>query len=295
MSEIKNLLRSAKVKLAAAEIAEVDAEHLFAYVIGVSRMDLHNGVQLEATLKSLGDFGVIEDTFAKLISRRAAHEPLQYLTGTAFFRYLEIEVGPGVLVPRPESELLVEAVITHIKNLEDKLENKLEDKVVGEISVIDLGSGSGALALAIATEAPRTRVIAVEKSPEAMIWLKKNVAKIAENVRVVEGDVADVLPGVKCDIVIANPPYIPDSQSLPRDVAEHEPHIALFGGATGLEMPQRFIGAAARLLKPGGILAIEHTEEQGAAIDALLSRDFIEIVLHLDLTKRPRWTSAIRR
>lgn len=287
MSEIKNLLRSAKVKLAAAEIAEVDAEHLFAYVIGVSRMDLHNGVQLEATLKSLGDFGVIEDTFAKLISRRAAHEPLQYLTGTAFFRYLEIEVGPGVLVPRPESELLVEAVITHIKNL--------EDKVVGEISVIDLGSGSGALALAIATEAPRTRVIAVEKSPEAMIWLKKNVAKIAENVRVVEGDVADVLPGVKCDIVIANPPYIPDSQSLPRDVAEHEPHIALFGGATGLEMPQRFIGAAARLLKPGGILAIEHTEEQGAAIDALLSRDFIEIVLHLDLNKRPRWTSAIRR
>lgn len=295
MSEIKNLLRSAKVKLAAAEIDEVDAEHLFAYVIGVSRMDLHNGVQLEATLKSLGDFGVIEDTFAKLISRRAAHEPLQYLTGTAFFRYLEIEVGPGVLVPRPESELLVEAVLTHIKNLIDKLENKLEDKVVGEISVIDLGSGSGALALAIATEAPRTRVIAVEKSPEAMIWLKKNVAKIAENVRVVEGDVADVLPGVKCDIVIANPPYIPDSQSLPRDVAEHEPHIALFGGATGLEMPQRFIGAAARLLKPGGILAIEHTEEQGAAIDAMLSRDFIEIVLHLDLTKRPRWTSAIRR
>lgn len=295
MSEIKSLLRSAKAKLAAAEIDELDAEHLFAYVIGVSRMDLHNGVQLEATLKSLGDFGVIEDTFAKLISRRVAHEPLQYLTGTAFFRYLEIEVGPGVLVPRPESELLVEAVLTHIKNLIDKLENKLENKVVGEISVIDLGSGSGALALAIATEAPHTRVIAVENSPDAMIWLKKNVAKIAENVRVVEGDVADVLPGVKCDIVIANPPYIPDSQSLPRDVAEHEPHIALFGGATGLEMPQRFIRAAARLLKPGGILVIEHTEEQGAAIDALLSRDFIEIVLHLDLTKRPRWTAAIRR
>jgi release factor glutamine methyltransferase len=287
MSEIKSLLRSAKEKLAAADIAEIDAEHLFAYVLGISRMDLHNSVKLDATLKALGDFGVIEDTFAKLISRRAAHEPLQYLTGTTYFRHLEIEVGPGVLVPRPESELLVEAVLTHIKNL--------EEKVAGEISVIDLGSGSGALALAVATEAPRTRVIAVEKSSEAIGWLKKNVAKISENVRVVEGDVADVLPGVKCDIVIANPPYIPNAQLLPRDVAEHEPHLALFGGETGMELPKRFIDAAARLLKSGGVLAIEHTEEQGAAIDAVLSRDFTEIVLHKDLTDRPRWTSAVRK
>ena len=287
MSEIKSLLRSAKEKLAAADIAEIDAEHLFAYVLGISRMDLHNSVKLDATLKALGDFGVIEDTFAKLISRRAAHEPLQYLTGTTYFRHLEIEVGRGVLVPRPESELLVEAVLTHVKNL--------EEKVTGEISVIDLGSGSGALALAIATEAPRTRVIAVEKSPEAIEWLKKNVAKISENVRVVEGDVAEVLPGVKCDIVIANPPYIPNTQTLPRDVAEHEPHIALFGGDTGMELPKRFIDAAARLLKSGGVLVIEHTEEQGAAIDAVLSRDFTEIVLHKDLTDRPRWTSAVRK
>ena len=108
MSDIKPLLRSAKERLAASDIQEVDAEHLFAYVLGISRMDLHNSVKLEATLKALGDFGVIEDTFAKLISRRAAHEPLQYLTGTAYFRHLEIEVGPGVLVPRPESELLVD-------------------------------------------------------------------------------------------------------------------------------------------------------------------------------------------
>jgi release factor glutamine methyltransferase len=287
MSEIKVLLRSAKEKLAAADISEVDAEHLFAYVLGISRMDLHNSVKLDAALKALGDFGVIEDTFAKLISRRASHEPLQYLTGTAYFRHLEIEVGPGVLVPRPESELLVEAVLTHIKNL--------EEKVSGEISVIDLGAGSGALSLAIATEAPRSRVIAVEKSADAIVWLKKNVARISENVRVVEGDVADVLPGVKCDAVIANPPYIPDNQSLPRDVAEHEPHVALFGGATGLELPKRFIDAAARLLKSGGVLAIEHTEEQGAAIDALLSREFIDITVHQDLTGRPRWSSAVRK
>ena len=287
MSEIKSLLRSAKERLAASDIQEIDAEHLFAYVLGISRMDLHNSVKLDATLKSLGDFGVIEDTFAKLISRRASHEPLQYLTGVAYFRHLEIEVGPGVLVPRPESELLVDAVLTHIANLEQTVD--------GEISVIDLGSGSGALALAIATEAPRSRVIAVEKSEDAFTWLKKNVAKISENVRVVAGDVADVLPGVKCDIVIANPPYIPDQQTLPRDVAEHEPHIALFGGATGLELPKLFIDAAARLLKRGGVLAIEHTEEQGAAIDALLSREFIDIALHQDLTGRPRWTSAVRK
>lgn len=287
MNEIKTLLRSAKEKLAAADITEVDAEHLFAYVLGISRMDLHNSVKLEAALKALGDFGVIEDTFAKLISRRAAHEPLQYLTGIAYFRHLEIEVGPGVLVPRPESELLVEAVLTHIKNL--------EEKVTGEISVIDLGAGSGALSLAIATEAPHSRVIAVEKSADAIVWLKKNVSRISENVRVVEGDVAEVLPGVKCDAVIANPPYVPDSQSLPRDVAEHEPHIALFGGVTGLELPKRFIDAAARLLKSGGVLAIEHTEDQGPAIDALLSREFIDISLHQDLTGRPRWSSAVRK
>ncbi len=287
MNEIKTLLRSAKEKLAAADITEVDAEHLFAYVLGISRMDLHNSVKLEAALKALGDFGVIEDTFAKLISRRAAHEPLQYLTGIAYFRHLEIEVGPGVLVPRPESELLVEAVLTHIKNL--------EEKVTGEISVIDLGAGSGALSLAIATEAPHSRVIAVEKSADAIVWLKKNVSRISENVRVVEGDVAEVLPGVKCDAVIANPPYVPDSQSLPRDVAEHEPHIALFGGVTGIELPKRFIDAAARLLKSGGVLAIEHTEDQGPAIDALLSREFIDISLHQDLTGRPRWSSAVRK
>jgi release factor glutamine methyltransferase len=287
MSDIKPLLHSAKEKLAAADISEVDAEHLFAYVLGISRMDLHNSLKLEEALKALGDFGVIEDTFAKLISRRAAHEPLQYLTGISYFRHLEIEVGPGVLVPRPESELLVEAVLTHIKNL--------EEKVTGEISVIDLGAGSGALSLAIATEAPRARVIAVEKSADAIVWLKKNVARISENVRVVEGDVVDVLPGVKCDAVIANPPYVPNNQSLPRDVAEHEPHIALFVGATGLELPKRFIDAAARLLKSGGVLAIEHTEDQGAAIDALLSRDFIDIAVHQDLTGRPRWSSAVRK
>jgi release factor glutamine methyltransferase len=285
MQEIKQILKSAKERLSAAGINEIDAEHLLAYIIGISRMDLHNPVKLESAINSAGDFGVIEDTFARLVSRRANHEPLQYLTGVAYFRHLEIEVGPGVLVPRPESELLVDAVLTHISNLADR---------EGEISVVDLGSGSGALALAIATEAPKSRVVAVEKSPEAIVWLKKNVAAISENVRIVEADVSDALIGVKCDIVIANPPYVPDSQELPRDVVDHEPKIALFGGATGLEIPAQFIAAASRLLKSGGVLAIEHTEEQGAAIAELLVNDFVEIALHNDLTDRPRWTSAVR-
>ena len=281
--DIKALLRDAKSQLAESQISQVDAEHLLAHVLGISRMDLHNPVLLETTLTAISDTDVIEEQFISLLDRRINHEPLQYLTGVAPFRYLALEVGPGVLVPRPESELLVDAVLAHIKNLP------------APVSVIDLGAGSGALALAIATEAKDTRVIAVEKSPEAIYWLKKNVSVIAQNVLVVQGDVADVLPGIKCDVVIANPPYIPDAQALPRDVAGFEPHAALFGGPTGMELPKIFITAAARLLKSAGVLVIEHTENQGAAIASELTLDFESITLHDDLVGRPRWTSAVRR
>jgi release factor glutamine methyltransferase len=281
--DIKALLSDAKSQLAESQISQVDAEHLLAHVLGISRMDLHNPVLIETTLTAVSDTDVIEEQFIALLDRRINHEPLQYLTGVAPFRYLELEVGPGVLVPRPESELLVDAVLAHIKNLP------------APVSVIDLGAGSGALALAIATEAKDTRVIAVEKSPEAIYWLKKNVSVIAHNVRVVQGDVADALPGIKCDVVIANPPYIPDAQALPRDVAGFEPHAALFGGPTGMELPKIFITAAARLLKSAGVLVIEHTEEQGAAIASELTLDFESITLHDDLVGRPRWTSAVRR
>ena len=281
--DIKALLRDAKSQLAESQISQVDAELLLAHVLGISRMDLHNPVLLDTTLTAVGDTDVIEEQFISLLDRRINHEPLQYLTGVAPFRYLALEVGPGVLVPRPESELLVDAVLAHIKNLP------------APVSVIDLGAGSGALALAIATEAKDTRVIAVEKSPEAIYWLKKNVSVIAQNVRVVQGDVADVLPGIKCDVVIANPPYIPDAQALPRDVAGFEPHVALFGGPTGMELPKIFITAAARLLKSAGVLVIEHTENQGAAIASELTLDFESITLHDDLVGRPRWTSAVRR
>ena len=283
MTDIKSLIRDAKKQLAESGIIESDAEHLLAHVLGISRMDLHNPVLVESTLATIEDQQILESEFFNLLDWRISHEPLQYLTGTAPFRYLEIQVGPGVLVPRPESELLVEAVLQHISNLP------------APVSVIDLGAGSGALSLAIATEAPTSRVIAVEKSPDAIVWLKKNVSLFAENVRVVEGDVADVLPGVKCDVVIANPPYIPDEQILPRDVAAFEPHIALFGGPTGMELPRVFIRAAARLLKTSGVLVIEHTEEQAIAIAGELAVDFEDIAVHDDLVGRPRWTSAVRR
>ena len=280
--DFKEFLGTGKEQLRAAGIDATDAEHLMAYVLGISRMDLHNPVIVDDRLANFGDLTILEETFWKLLDARAAHQPLQYLTGVSYFRYLEIQVGPGVLVPRPESELLVQAVLDHLENATET------------VSVVDLGSGSGALALAISTENEKTRVIAVEKDPAAIEWLKKNVARINEQVRIVESDVVDALEGVKCDVVIANPPYVPDSQVLPRDVAEHEPAVALFGGPTGLDIPGRFIDTATRLLKPGGFFAIEHTEDQGDAIAALLAKNFLNIITHRDLTARPRYTTAIR-
>jgi release factor glutamine methyltransferase len=282
MMDFKEFLGAGKEQLRAAGIEPTDAEHLMAYALGISRMDLHNPVILDDRLANFGDLTILEETFWKLLDARAAHQPLQYLTGVSYFRHLEIQVGPGVLVPRPESELLVQAVLDHCEGVSET------------VSVVDLGSGSGALALAISTENEKTRVIAVENDPAAIEWLKKNVARINEQVRIVESDVVDALEGVKCDVVIANPPYVPDSQILPRDVADHEPAVALFGGPTGLDIPGRFIDTATRLLKPGGFFAIEHTEDQGDAIASLLSKNFVNIIVHRDLTARPRYTTAIR-
>jgi release factor glutamine methyltransferase len=280
--QIKALISDGKAQIEAAGYSTVDAEILFAHLLGLTRMELHNPIALERALAEVSDESAIVDGYAELIQRRCNHEPVQYLTGTAGFRNLNLAVGPGVLVPRPETEGLVEEVLKHIANLP------------GPVSVIDLGAGSGAMAISIATEAPNTHVIAVEKSADTIEWLKQNVAFYDESIRIVQGDVADVLEGVKCDVVVANPPYVPDSQPLPKDVANFEPAIALFGGPDGLELPQRFIIAAARLLKTGGLLAIEHTETQGAAIAQILSADFNQVALHQDLTGRPRWTSAIR-
>ena len=276
---VRDLIRGAKDNLAKAGYSEVDAEILFAYMLGINRMELHNPVALEKAMENIGD---IAEDYHQLVNRRLSHEPLQYITGEAHFRELTLEVGPGVLVPRPESELMVSYLLALIEQKE------------GLVSVIDLGAGSGALSIALSTECDRVRAIAVEKSPEALVWLRKNVARYVEEMRVVEGDVKNALPDVKADFVIANPPYVPDDQELPADV-QNEPGEALFGGATGLEIPKVFIEAAARLLKSGGVLAIEHTELQGQGISGLLEEMFTKIELHYDLNDRPRWTSAVRK
>ncbi len=276
---VRDLIRGAKDNLAKAGYSEVDAEILFAHLLGINRMELHNPVALEKAMENIGD---IAEDYHQLVNRRLSHEPLQYITGEAHFRDLTLEVGPGVLVPRPESELMVSYLLALIEQKE------------GLVSVIDLGAGSGALSIALSTECDRVRAIAVEKSPQALLWLRKNVARYVEEMRVVEGDVKDALPDVKADFVIANPPYVPDDQELPADV-KNEPSEALFGGATGLEIPKVFIEAAARLLKPGGVLAIEHTELQGQGISGLLEEMFTKIELHYDLNDRPRWTSAVRK
>ena len=276
---VRDLIRNAKKHLADAGYNEVDAEILFAHLLGISRMEIHNPIALEKAMEDLGD---IAEDYHQLINRRTSHEPLQYITGIAHFRNLDLEVGPGVLVPRPESELMVSYLLALI------------EQRTGTVSVIDLGAGSGALAIALTTESDQVRVIAVEDSGDAIKWLHKNVAKYAPEMRVVEADVKDALPGVKADFVIANPPYIPTDEELPEDV-KREPAAALFGGQTGLELPKVFIDAAARLLKSGGVLAIEHTELQGQAISGLLEEMFINIELHYDLNDRPRWTSAVRK
>ncbi len=279
---IKQLLAEGKAKLTAANLNPIDAEILLANILGLTRMELHNPIKLETATSEIDSVQLVE-LFNIDLDRRISSEPVQYITGNAYFRDLELEVGPGVLIPRPETENLVSYVLSQIVDRND------------EISVIDLGAGSGAIALAIATENPNTRVIAVEKSSAAINWLRKNVAKHVPDLRVVESDVATALEGIKCDVVVTNPPYVPNNVSLPDDVKNHEPREALFGGDTGLELPEIFITAAARLLKPNGLLVAEHAEEHGAGIAALLNLDFDQIELHYDLNQRPRFTSARRK
>lgn len=280
--DYRNELQRAKLEFAKAGISEVDAELLLAHLLGISRMELHNSVKLEVALSRFEDHSIIDDQFRSACARRLIGEPVQYITGEAFFRELTLQVGKGVLIPRPESELLVSQILTHLA---------LRKKVT---SVIDLGSGSGALALAIATEAANSKVIAVESDPAALYWLRKNVEASSAEVRIVAEDVATALDGVKADLVIANPPYIPNAQDLPFEVKNYEPHFALYGGKTGMEVPLIFITAAARLLKSGGLLVVEHGEEQGDLVASALALDFGQIKVHLDLNQRPRWTSAER-
>ena len=281
--EFRDELQRAKAQFRESGYVEVDAELLLAHVLGLTRMELHNIVTVESALQNFENIGDVVEEFDALCTRRLSGEPVQYITGIAPFCDLSLQVGPGVLIPRPETEALVENILLHLKSL-----NR-------EASVIDLGSGSGAIAIAIASQVPSPHVIAVENDPAALVWLRRNIAASDLEIRIVAQDVGTALLGVKADLVVANPPYIPDDQDLPFEVMAFEPHVALFGGKDGMIVPRQFIAAASRMLKNDGIFVIEHGEDQSSAIEECLQLDFTEIRVHMDLNSRPRWTSAQRR
>ena len=284
---MKELLRAAFSQFEKNQIATVDAELLLAHLLGVSRKQIHSqSIELSESEREK-----ISSEFNDLIQQRLLGRPVQYITGSAAFRYLELEVGEGVLIPRPETELIVDRVIGHLSSQPDKENSK---------SIIELGAGSGAISIAIATEASlkglKVSLVAVEKSPAAAEWLNKNIAKYDLPIRVVVEDVSTALPDIKADLVVANPPYIPNDEKLPIEVENFEPEMALRGGAVdGMQIPKLFIDAATRLLKSGGFFITEHHEKQGELIRGVLARDFLPAQTHADLTGRDRFTSAIKR
>jgi release factor glutamine methyltransferase len=284
---LKELLRAAFTQFEKNKISLVDAEILLAHLLGVSRKEIHSqGLDIPSE-----QLQKITDEYNDLINQRLLGRPVQYITGSAPFRYLDLEVGEGVLIPRPETELLVDRAIGFLSSAPDKDLAK---------SVVDLGAGSGAISIAIASEATlkslKVSVIAVEKSALAAEWLNKNIAKYDLPIRVVVEDVQTALDGVKADLVVANPPYIPDDEQLPKEVENFEPEVALRGGKVdGMQVPKLFIEAAARLLKPDGILIMEHHENQSELIKQALKEEFRLPQTHADLTGRDRFTSARRR
>ena len=236
-------------------------------------------------LPAIGDrrLAVAED----LAHRRVAGEPLQYLTGVAGFRYLELAVGPGVMVPRPETEVVTEYALERLPS--------------GGV-VVDCGTGSGAIALAIAHERPDVTVFATERSASALAWAEKNSSAHGLEIHLVACDLLSGLPDAlkhSVDVVVSNPPYVATSERdlLPRDVGEYEPHEALFAGPHGLDVIRRLIDEAPRWLKTGGWLVLEIGERQAEDVRALLEgRHYVDVEVHPDLTGKPRIAEArVRR
>ena len=260
----------------------MDAELLLASVLGVSRGRL-------LTLVTVPDDVCVR--FGALVDQRADRVPLQHLTGRAPFRFIELAVGPGVFVPRPETEQLTGWALERLTGLDGPI-------------VVDLGSGSGAIALSIANEHRGARVTAVERDPGAIEWTRHNaLARVSAGdtpVGVVEGDMTDPellseLDG-RVTVVVSNPPYVPDDALLPREVADHDPPLALWGGPDGLDVVRGLLRTAARLLVAGGALGIEHADQQGEALPALVrgAGGWTDVVDHRDLAGRPRFTTARR-
>lgn len=277
-------LRVVAQQLAAAGLTDpvVDAELLIGHVLGLGRGDLQ-----AAAIRGEGIAPADAGRLDALVARRTAREPLQHITGTAPFRHLELVVGPGVFIPRPETEMVVQMAI-------DALMESASPSPVA----VDLGTGSGAIALAMATEVPRARVFAVERSAQAHAWAARNTAG-AGNLTLVLGDLATAFEELRgaASVVISNPPYVPEAE-IPADPEVHlfDPVQALYGGADGLDVIRVISRRARELLHPGGLLVLEHGERQGAAIRELLQADgWRSTATHEDLTRRDRATTALNR
>ena len=287
---LRQALREAAAALAAAGVRSptVDAELLAAFALGqetgraVSRGELQAAIVLGAAAPA---------GLADLVAARARRVPVQHLTGVAPFRGLELVVGPGVFIPRPETEQVAQVAI-------DEARAVVADR--GDVLVVDLCTGSGAIALAVAQEVAGATVHAVELDAEAYRWAARNVATAADRVVLARGDARTALTALDgmVDVVVSNPPYVPPG-AVPVDpeVAEHDPAVALYGlGPDGLEVPRGIIAAAARLLRPGGLLVMEHAEVQAAAAQDAVRRTgaFERIGTAEDLARRPRMVVARR-
>ena len=263
--------------------ARTDAELLAAHAAGTDRSGLLRLLAMGSPWP-----GDARPRFDALVAERARRVPLQHLTGRAPFRLLELRVGPGVFVPRPETEVVAGLAVEAARECEDPL-------------VVDLCTGSGAIALAVATEVPGARVAAVELSDQAHAWAELNVQLLAPGlVDLRLGDAREGFAehGGACDVVVSNPPYVP-SGAVPVDpeVAQHDPALALFGGPDGLDVLRGVVARAAYLLRPGGILLLEHGEHQGPGVAAVLATAgcWRHVTTHPDLTGRTRATRAVLR
>ena len=270
---VQEAVRAAAGELAAAGVPSprFDAEELAAFSLGVERRDLWRAP-------------AVGPEFVSYVRRRVAREPLQHITGRAHFRHLTLAVGPGVFVPRPETEVVVDAVLSAALGTSRPV-------------VVDLGTGSGAIALAVADELPGARVHAVEADPAAHAWAGRNSAGTAVDLRL--GDMADAFPDLdgEVDVVVSNPPYIPVG-AVVRDpeVATHDPALALWSGADGLDAVRVVERVAARLLRPGGTVVVEHADLQGESAPAVFAATgrWTGVADHRDLADRDRYLTARR-
>ena len=275
-----NVRREAARRLAEAGVPspDFDADELLAHVLGTTRPGL--AVAPEPTPEQRQRYDV-------LVARRAAREPLQHLTGSAAFRHVELAVGPGVFVPRPETELLAGWAV----------ERAVEARDAGRTPVVvDLCTGSGAIALSVATEVPEAVVHAVELGESAVAWAARNLAGSGVDLR--QGDMADAFPELDgtVDVVVANPPYIPlDAyESVAPEARDHDPMLALFSGDDGLDAMRVVERVAARLLRPSGWVGAEHADVQGESAPAVFTQAgrWADVRDHDDLAGRSRFVTA---